>query len=751
MPVAFETRIADELDDAEEHLNPEKLGQMDEASSDIELAYEDEGMVDPQLVGLRFTNITIPANSPITEAWVRFQVDETKDGTLPVNLIIEGQLDPDPAAFSGNNSDISARPRTATSVKWPVPSWENVGDSGAAQTTVNIAPIIQELVDQPGWASGNSLVLIFSDDPCDPSTGLRCAEAGVGDDSALLHVEAIIDVASNPEPANGAVGVLLGSTLAWKPIAVGATRDIYFGDSNEPPLVSVQEDTSYYPGPLAPNTTYYWQVDEVEADGTTVHAGDLWSFTTGLSNVRTDTGIADENDDGEDHIAYGDTADDGAESRGSTDLEMPWDGSDYQVVGLRFRDMPIPQGAPITEAYVQFTPDNENLDGGPVNLIISGLLVPDPEALGGGENFFERGPKTTAEVAWTDVQEWTSSQATAASRTPDISSIIQEIVNQDGWAPGNAIMLFIRDDETNPSADNRSALSMSAVLHVPVSNAVPTQPNPSNGAEEVPVDTMLSWWPGLDAVSHEVYLWTDSPLQSLPLLITTPEVTVNPGDLQVGTTYYWQVVAITADADASVSDVWSFSTPAVKATKPTPADGAVELLNPVTLSWTAPQGAIDYTVYLSDDAVIDETDLLATGEAVEYALPELELGKTYYWRVDATHGDLATYEGDVWQFTMFPNYAYSPMPSDGGMWQIGTDTELSWTAGKGAVLHHVYVSTDKSLVDARDMSVATMFLSTNSHNPGELTPGTTYYWAVDEFGPAGTISGATWSFVTSGL
>ncbi|MCF7976399.1 MAG: hypothetical protein K9N55_21455 [Phycisphaerae bacterium] len=510
IPVIFETRIADELDDAEEDLNPSKLGEMDETSSDLELAYEDDNMGDPQLVGVRFREIAIPANSPITEAWVRFQVKETRSGTLPVNLIIEGQLDLNPDAFSGGGPgtfNISSRPRTVASIQWSVPSWENVGDSGAAQTTVNIAPIIQELVNQDGWASGNALVLIFSDDPCNPSEGLRNAHAGVGNDSALLHIEAIIDIATNPEPANGAVGVLLGSTLSWKPIPVGATREVYFGTTNPPALVSVQEGTSYYPGPIDPNTTYYWQVDEVEADGTTVHAGDIWSFTTGLSNLRTDTGIADENDDGEDHIAHGDAVDDGAESRGSSDLEMPWDNDEpdlRQVVGLRFRDMPIPQGAPITEAYVQFTADNENLDGGPVNLIISGLLVPDTGALGGGENFFERGPKTVAEVAWTDIPEWTSSQATAASRTPDISSIIQEIVNQDGWAPGNAIMLFIRDDETNPSADNRSALSMSAVLHVPVSNSVPTQPSPANGAEEVPVDTMLNWCPGLDAVSHEV-------------------------------------------------------------------------------------------------------------------------------------------------------------------------------------------------------------------------------------------------------
>jgi hypothetical protein len=85
------------------------------------------------------------------------------------------------------------------------------------------------------------------------------------------------------------------------------------------------------------------------------------------------------------------------------------------------------------------------------------------------------------------------------------------------------------------------------------------------------------------------------------------------------------------------------------------------------------------------------------------------------------------------------------------VWQTGIDTELIWSSGVGAVLHNVYISTDKALVDARDPSVANMFMMYNTFDPGALTPGTTYYWAVDEFTGLATISGATWSFETSGL
>jgi len=83
-----------------------------------------------------------------------------------------------------------------------------------------------------------------------------------------------------PNPADGAEGVLLGSTLSWAAGNTAATHDVYFGTSSPPPFIGNQEAATYYPGPIEVGTTYYWQIVEVEADGTTKHAGDIWSFTT---------------------------------------------------------------------------------------------------------------------------------------------------------------------------------------------------------------------------------------------------------------------------------------------------------------------------------------------------------------------------------------------------------------------------------------------------------------------------------------
>jgi len=280
--VVIDKRIADEEDDSEEDLNPDKLGENDQNSSDLEMPYEDTGMGDPQIIGLRYRDVGLTAGISLIEAWVRFQVDELKDGSLPVNLMIEGELNPNPAPFieaPAGTFDISSRPRTETKVLWSVPEWLNVGDQGPAQTTSDLTPIIEEIISQPDWAPGNALVFIISDDPCNPSEGNRCAEAGPGNDSALLHVVAISEAARNPSPADGVIDVVQETILSWSPGFTGGSRDVYFGTESPPAKLETTTGTSYNVGKLDVSTTYYWKIDEYDADGNK-HDGPVWSFTT---------------------------------------------------------------------------------------------------------------------------------------------------------------------------------------------------------------------------------------------------------------------------------------------------------------------------------------------------------------------------------------------------------------------------------------------------------------------------------------
>ncbi len=87
------------------------------------------------------------------------------------------------------------------------------------------------------------------------------------------------NVAWGPDPADGAPDVPKSLTLSWGPGATAASHDVYFGDSSPPAFIGNQAETSYSPGTLDKGKTYYWRIDEVEADGTTKYEGPIWSFT----------------------------------------------------------------------------------------------------------------------------------------------------------------------------------------------------------------------------------------------------------------------------------------------------------------------------------------------------------------------------------------------------------------------------------------------------------------------------------------
>lgn len=173
---SLSVRVSSGSNDAEEN----SRGQMYTTSSDLELVYDSV----LQTVGIRFTNVNLPKNANIVNAYIQFKVDKATSGT--VNLKIQGQASPNPSAFTSTRYNISSRPRTVNFVNWSPSAWTKVGEAGPAQATPNLAPIIQEIIGQQNWASGNSLVIIITGNPAK-----RVAEAYEGDRSGapLLYIE----------------------------------------------------------------------------------------------------------------------------------------------------------------------------------------------------------------------------------------------------------------------------------------------------------------------------------------------------------------------------------------------------------------------------------------------------------------------------------------------------------------------------------------------------------------------------------
>jgi len=87
--------------------------------------------------------------------------------------------------------------------------------------------------------------------------------------------------AMKPSPGDKAIGVNM-PLLQWKASDTAMLHNVYLGtsqDLTEANLVANHQPfTMYYAvAGLQPGTTYYWRVDEVEADGT-ICTGDTWSF-----------------------------------------------------------------------------------------------------------------------------------------------------------------------------------------------------------------------------------------------------------------------------------------------------------------------------------------------------------------------------------------------------------------------------------------------------------------------------------------
>jgi hypothetical protein len=88
--------------------------------------------------------------------------------------------------------------------------------------------------------------------------------------------------ASEPNPADGTVGVAT-PLLQWKKGDTAVFHNVYLGtapDLTDADLVGKNQPFAlfYAVAGLTPGATYYWRVDEVEADMTTVRTGDVWSF-----------------------------------------------------------------------------------------------------------------------------------------------------------------------------------------------------------------------------------------------------------------------------------------------------------------------------------------------------------------------------------------------------------------------------------------------------------------------------------------
>jgi hypothetical protein len=127
---------------------------------------------------------------------------------------------------------------------------------------------------------------------------------------------------------------------------------------------------------------------------------------------------------------------------GGNDIEMSWDGNarGHQHVGLRFRNVNVPKNTTIDNAYVQFTASSTQQTGS-VQLRMRGIAS-DNAPQWNGNYAVSNATKTTAQTTWTP-PNWNDVGVAGADERVDVTAIVQELVNRNGWSANNAMAFAV--------------------------------------------------------------------------------------------------------------------------------------------------------------------------------------------------------------------------------------------------------------------------------------------------------------------
>ncbi len=347
--------------------------------------------------------------------------------------------------------------------------------------------------------------------------------------------------ARDPDPADGATAVYFQPVLGWTPGKFAATHDVYFGTSFDDVnsagranplkvLVSQGQDPNTYTpaGPLDFGRVYYWRVDEVNAaPDSTIRRGLVWSFTTEavadpIANVTATASST-----------YAGTS--AANTANGSGVTGDLHGTDTATMWTAAQNGPLP-------AWIRYDFDHayklQEMWFWNYNDDMESLL-----GLGIKSAVIEY---STEGTTWKTLGTFEFPQAAGAVGHAHDATV------SFGGVTAQAVRITIS------SSYGAVVSGLSEVRFY----AIPTQarkPAPAGGAQDVSIDPTLTWWPGREAVSHQVYLGTD------PNALTLADAVADAGyaaTLNLGTTYYWRVDEVNQAAAVTLwtGSVWSFTT-----------------------------------------------------------------------------------------------------------------------------------------------------------------------------------------------
>jgi len=500
-----------------------------------------------------------------------------------------------------------------------------------------------------------------------------------------------------PDPADGAEAVTV-PLFVWQPgetamvsrLCLGITPELTDAD-----LVATTPVALYWHAPgLAPGTTYYWRVDSVEADGATVHEGELWTFSStpaaawmplppdGVSYVDPDTTLswmggmnAITHDvylsTNEGDVAAGEEAARVADDKPGTSLEVgPLDGATTyywrvdeisgtgdQTVGevwsfTTLGDIPVTDPHllgwwKMDEGYGDRVVD---LSGHGNDGQLQGDTVWVPSSLEGTALSFD------------GTSDWVSlGNGNPSGVTGELTLAVWAKWNgaggghqgffgkREGWPDdGATVMWFFETTNSGGLAFRTRTVSVNRNALLPVQEWAHVAVTHDGGTARIYLNSE-------EVQSGEISFNTTSGDVGMTIGSTQVRGTESFNGLLDDARIYDKVLSaaeLTAVMRVNLAEAWD----------PGPFSGAtVDGMQLTSLTWQAGDGAVEHDVYLgTDEAGVtegDESDTTGTYRGRQTPLsytpaPELAWGRTYFWRIDEIAGDGAVTQGRVWNFTL---------------------------------------------------------------------------------------------------
>ena len=153
---SFSTRISAGHNDAEENGPSSEFGHgsMYMTSSDLELV--DDGHL--QTIGLRFTDVQIPDNVDIQNAYIRFTADGGSTDSTSLYIKAENSVN-SPAFDADVDFNVSNRKVVDDSVLWEdIEEWT----SDVVYQTPDLSALVQSVVSHGNWEAGNAMTFIIN-------------------------------------------------------------------------------------------------------------------------------------------------------------------------------------------------------------------------------------------------------------------------------------------------------------------------------------------------------------------------------------------------------------------------------------------------------------------------------------------------------------------------------------------------------------------------------------------------------------